>query len=125
MGCKMEKKKILTVDDEIDIVKGLEVRLKFAGYEVITAYDGLEALNKARKEKPDLIIMDLMLPKIDGLKVCALIKGDSRYSKIPIIILTAKAQESDVKLGKEVGADLYLTKPFDIKILLEKIKELI
>lgn len=121
----MEKKKILTVDDEVDIVKGMEVRLKFAGYDVITAYDGLEALNKARSEKPDLIILDLMLPKLDGLKVCALLKSDTRYSRIPIIILTAKAQESDIKLGKEVKADLYLTKPFDIKVLLDNIKELI
>ncbi|MCX5715621.1 MAG: response regulator [Candidatus Omnitrophica bacterium] len=82
-------------------------------------------MDKARKEKPDLIILDLMLPKIDGYKVCAMLKRDQKYSKIPILMFTARAQESDEKLGKEVGADGYITKPFESKALLGKIEELL
>ncbi len=118
-------KKILLVDDEKDLVKTVTFRLKNGGYEVIAAYDGQEALQKARKENPDLIILDLMLPKMDGHKVCALLKGDARYNKIPIIMFTAKAQEEDMKLAKEVGADAYITKPFEPQVLLAKIQELL
>ena len=89
------------------------------------AYDGLDGLEKAKKEKIDLMILDLMLPKMDGYKVCALLKKDSRYSKIPIMLFTARTQESDLKMGEEVGADAYVIKPFDSKVLLAKIKELI
>lgn len=121
----MGKKKILIVDDEKDLVETVVFQLEEAGYEAITAYDGAEGLDKARKVKPDLIILDLMLPKMDGYKVCGLLKSDSRYAKIPIIMFTAKAQESDVNLGKEVGADAYITKPFEQEILLGKIKELL
>jgi DNA-binding response OmpR family regulator len=92
---------------------------------VITASDGQEGLDKARLEKPDLIILDLMLPKIDGYKVCRMLKFDEKFKQIPIILFTARAQESDIKLGKEVGADAYVTKPFEPAILLTKIKELI
>lgn len=118
-------KKILIVEDERDLVDVIKMRLDAAGYAAIVAYDGQEALNKARKDNPDLIILDLMLPKIDGYKVCAMLKHDQRYMKIPIVMLTARAQESDVKLSKEVGADAYITKPFEPKVLLEKIKELL
>lgn len=86
---------------------------------------GLEGLEKVKKEKPDLVILDLMLPKMDGYKVCGLLKADKRYNKIPIIMFTAKAQEEDMKLGKEVGADAYITKPFEPQVLLKKIKELL
>jgi DNA-binding response OmpR family regulator len=118
-------KKILLVDDEPDLVEMVKMRLEVAGYEAITAYDGQEGLDKARKEKPDLIILDLMLPKMDGYKVCTMLKRDQRYMKIPIILFTARAQESDQKLGKEVGADAYITKPFEPQTLLSKIKELL
>ena len=118
-------KKILLVDDEEDIVKVVSLRLKVAGYEIVTAFDGEEALDKARSVGPDLIILDIMLPKIDGYKVCGLLKNDIRYSKIPIIMFTARAQTDDVTLGKELGADDYLTKPFDARVLLEKIKNLL
>ena len=118
-------KKILLVDDEKDIVKVVSLRLKAAGYEIVTAFDGEDALNKARSVEPDLIILDLMLPKIDGYKVCGLLKNDVRYSKIPIIMFTARAQADDVTLGKELGANDYLTKPFDAMVLLEKIKNLL
>ena len=118
-------KKILIVDDEKDLVETLTLRLEANGYEVIKAYDGQEGLERAQKERPDLIVLDLMLPKMDGYKVCGLLKSDLRYSKIPIILFTARAQESDKKMGEEVGGDAYITKPFDPPALLAKIKELI
>ena len=121
----MIKKKILLVDDEKDLVETVSFRLKAFGYEVIPAYDGKEALEKAKKEKPDLIILDLMLPKIDGYKVCRMLKFDEKYKNIPVIMFTARAQESDKELGLQVGADEYITKPFDAKVLLEKIKDLL
>jgi len=118
-------KKILLVEDEKDLSKTIAFRLEANGYTVVTAYDGQDGFEKAKKEKPDLIILDLMLPKMDGYKVCALLKSDARHSKIPIIIFTARAQAEDVKMGKEVGADAYITKPFEPETLLSKIKELI
>jgi len=120
-----DKRRILVVDDEKDLVDTLTFRLEANGYEVSAAYDGLQGLDKAKKEKPDLIILDLMLPKMDGYKVCGLLKADSRYSKIPIILFTARAQDSDKKMGEEVGADAYITKPFEPQVLLEKIKTLL
>ena len=121
----MAKKRILVVDDEIEFVKAIQIRLEQADYEVLTAYDGQEGLEKAKKEKPDLIVLDLMLPMMDGYKVCGLLKADARYKKIFIITLTAKAQEEDARLAKEVGADAYITKPFEYQTLLGKIKELL
>lgn len=121
----MDKKRILVVDDEQELVKAVQIRLGASGYEALAAYDGQEGLAKAQKEKPDLIILDLMLPKMDGYKVCGLLKADTRYNKIPIIMFTARAQESDMKMGQEAGADAYITKPFDHQILLDKIKELL
>lgn len=121
----MDKKRILVVDDEIDLVGMLVMRLEANDYEVFTAYDGQEGLDKARSLKPDLIILDLMLPKLDGYKVCRMLKFDEKYKQIPIILFTARAQESDIKLGKEVGADVYLIKPFEPDILLGKITELL
>ena len=121
----MAKKQILLVDDEPDLVEMVKLRLEANDYGVIVAYNGQEALDKARKDKPDLIILDLMLPKMDGYKVCGLLKADTRYNKIPIIMFTARAQDSDIKMGKEVGADAYITKPFEPQALLAKIKELL
>ncbi len=121
----MGKKKILIVDDEKDLIETLSFRLNSNGYEVISAYDGQAGLDKAKKEKPDLIVLDLMLPKMDGYKVCGLLKKDVRYSGIPIIIFTARALEEDRKLGIEVGADAFVTKPFEPKALLAKIEELL
>jgi DNA-binding response OmpR family regulator len=124
---KAEKdtKRILIVEDEEGIVKLVKMYLEHHRYEVITANDGQEGLGKAKTEKPDLIVLDLMLPKMDGYKVCGLLKKDTRYAKIPVILFTAKAQEKDVKLGQEVGADAYITKPFEPEVLLSKIEELI
>ncbi len=109
----MPKKKILVVDDETELVKAIEIRLGQAGYDILVAYDGQEGLAKAQKEKPDLILLDLMLPKMDGYKACGLLKADIRYNKIPIIMFSARAQGSDIKMGEEVGADAYITKPFE------------
>ena len=120
-----EKKRILVVEDEEAMVDLVKMRLEANGYEVITAYDGQEGLDKARKLEPDLIILDLMLPKMDGYKICGLLKADTRYSKIPVIMFTAKVQEDDVKLGKEVGADAYITKPFEPQTLLGEIEALL
>ncbi len=119
------KKKILIVEDEEQMVEMLKIRLEANGYEVLSAADGKQGLEKAQKQMPDLMILDLMIPKMDGFKVCGLLKKDSRYARIPIIMFTARAQESDKRMGEEVGADAYLTKPFEPKTLLDKIEELL
>lgn len=118
-------KRILLVDDEPHIVKVVEARLKASGYEVLTAMDGFTALEMARKEKPDLIVLDIMLPKMDGYQVCALLKKDTRYAKIPILMFTARAQQEDIRMGEEVGADAYLIKPFEPKVFLDKVQALL
>jgi DNA-binding response OmpR family regulator len=118
----MNSKKILVVDDEVDLVKTIRFSLETEGYKVMTSHNGEDALNQARKENPDLILLDLMLPKLDGYKVCRLLKFDERYKHIPILMLTAKTQEKDKVLGMETGADEYITKPFDMDGLMEKIK---
>lgn len=113
------------VDDEEDLVKTVAFRLEANGYEVTSAYNGMEAIDKVHKDNPDLVILDIMLPKIDGYKVCGLLKKDPRYKDIPIIMFSARAQESDIKMGEEAGADAYITKPFEPQALLEKIRELL
>jgi DNA-binding response OmpR family regulator len=118
----MGKKKILVVDDEVDLVETLRFPLEMEGFDVLVSYNGEDALNKARKENPDLILLDLMLPKLDGYKVCRLLKFDERYKHIPILMLTAKTQQKDKLLGQETGADEYITKPFEIDELMKKIK---
>jgi DNA-binding response OmpR family regulator len=118
----MTPKKILIVDDEVDLVETIRFPLEGEGFNVLASYDGEDGLNQARKENPDLILLDVMLPKLNGYKVCRLLKFDERYKHIPILMLTAKTQEKDKTLGKETGADEYLTKPFDIEELLAKVK---
>jgi DNA-binding response OmpR family regulator len=118
----MNPKKILVVDDEVDLVETVRFPLEMEGFDVLVSYNGEDALNQARKEKPDLIILDLMLPKLDGYKVCRLLKFDERYKHIPILMLTAKTQEKDKVLGKETGADEYITKPFEMDYLMEKVR---
>jgi two-component system alkaline phosphatase synthesis response regulator PhoP len=118
----MKPKKILVVDDEVDLVETVRFPLEMEGFDVLVSYNGEDALNQARKESPDLIILDLMLPKLDGYKVCRLLKFDERYKHIPILMLTAKTQEKDKILGKETGADEYITKPFEMDYLMEKVK---
>jgi len=114
--------KILVVDDEPDAVELVKFNLKGAGYEVITAADGEEALAKARMALPDVIVLDLMLPEVDGLEVCKILRRDPKTSGIPIIMLTAKAAEIDRVLGLELGADDYVTKPFSPRELVARIR---
>ncbi len=119
-------KKILVVDDEPFIVQMVTSRLNASGYETVTGADGQEALQKAASEKPDLIILDVMMPKMNGYQVCATLKQDMRSQKIPVILFTAKAGDEAVHTGiQECGADAYIPKPFDAKMLLEKIAELL
>lgn len=118
----MNKKRILVVDDEMDLVETLRFSLEMEGYEVLTSYNGEEALQLARNNQPDLILLDVMLPKMDGYKVCRLLKFDARYKHIPILMLTAKAQEKDRITGQETGADEYITKPFEMEDLMKKIR---
>ncbi len=113
------------MEDEKDMAYAVKMQLEGAGYQVISVSDGREGLNKARKEKPDLIILDLMLPGLDGYKICRMLKFDSKYKHIPIILFSARAQEEDVRMGMEVGADFYMKKSYDPEVLLEKVKELL
>jgi DNA-binding response OmpR family regulator len=119
----MNPKKILIVDDEADLVETVRFPLEMEGFNVLVSYNGEDGLGQARREKPDLILLDLMLPKLDGYKVCRLLKFDERYKNIPILMLTAKTQEKDKTLGLETGANEYITKPFDIEKLVDKVKE--
>jgi len=114
------KKKILIIEDEKELVSGLKLNLDFEGYNVIWALDGEEGLNKALKEAPDLILLDIMLPKKDGLDVCRDLRRQN--VTIPIIMLTAKSEEVDKVVGLEIGADDYITKPFSVKELLARVK---
>ena len=121
----MDKNKILVIDDESSLLEMLSIRLEANNYRVVTASDGQEGLDKAHSELPDLIILDLMLPKLDGYQVCRALKLDEKYKQIPIIIFTARAQESDIKAGMEAGADAYITKPFEPDVLLTKVSQLL
>jgi two-component system phosphate regulon response regulator PhoB len=116
------KKKILIVDDEPDALELIEFNLKAAGFEVLSAGDGKAALNKARLALPDLILLDLMLPEIDGLEVCRALRRDDNTAGIPVIMVTAKAAEIDRVLGLELGADDYVTKPFSPRELVLRVK---
>ncbi|MFA4991881.1 MAG: response regulator [Candidatus Omnitrophota bacterium] len=120
-----DKKRILIVDDEEDIVNILKFRLEANNYSVLSAFDGQDALERARSERPDLIILDLMLPKLDGYKVCRALKSDENYKDIPIIIFTARAHEENGEDGGEIKADAYVAKPFEPQELLEKIRGLL
>jgi len=119
------KSKILVVDDEPDAVELVEFNLRGAGFDVITAGNGDEALKKARTFAPDLILLDLMLPEVDGLEVCKILRRDPATSAVPIIMLTAKAAELDRVLGLELGADDYVTKPFSPRELVLRVKNLL
>lgn len=114
--------KILVVDDEPLLVKGIRLNLQNEGYEVITGSNGLEAVQAARSENPDLIILDVMMPEMDGLQACSTIR---EFSQVPIILLTAKAEDMDKLMGFENGADDYLTKPFNILELKARIRAML
>src|SRR5688500_15976888 len=117
-------KKILAVDDERHIVRLVEVNLQRAGYEVVTAYDGREALEKVKSENPDLVVLDVMMPYMDGFEVLKNLKADPTTAEIPVIMLTAKAQDADVFRGWQSGVDCYLTKPFNPMELLTFVKRI-
>lgn len=114
-------KKILVVDDEQDIVETLKFVIEAKGFNCICAYDGEEGLQLAREEMPDLIILDVMMPKINGFKISRLLKYDSKYKDIPILMVTARSQDEDKLIGEETGADEYITKPFEIDEVMQKI----
>lgn len=118
-----EKYKILIVDDEEDFVEALKERLKFEGFEVMEAFNGQDGLDFTRKERPHLILLDVMMPKIDGYMVCRLLKFDEKYQNIPIIMLTARSLDDDRDIGLSSGADEYITKPLDFSLLLRKIRQ--
>ena len=115
-------KKILVVDDEALLVKGIRFNLQNDGYEVITGIDGVEAVELARSQSPDLIVLDVMMPRLDGLQACSKIR---EFSNVPIILLTAKADDMDKLLGFDQGADDYLTKPFNILELKARIRAML
>ena len=117
--------KVLVVDDEVYILHILDFILGAENYDVITATNGEQALQKVRDEKPDLVVLDIMMPKIDGYETCRLIKSDPKTKMIPVILLTAKGREVDQKLGREVGASDYITKPFSPSKLIERVQAIL
>ena len=121
----MANEKILIVDDEEDVLELVRYNLNRSGYQIETASSGEEALSKARKSSPGLIILDLMLPGIDGLEVCKKLKGDIKTEHIPIVMLTAKGDESDIVTGLELGAEDYITKPFSPKVLIARVRRIL
>lgn len=118
----MGKAKILIVEDDEDIHELIKYNLSKEGYKVISAVSGEAGADMVKAEKPDLVVLDLMLPGIDGLEVCRLIKSDPVISDIPIIMVTAKGEEADIVTGLELGADDYITKPFSPKVLIARIR---
>jgi DNA-binding response OmpR family regulator len=118
-------KRILVVDDEVRVLAVLEKRLQTAGYEVVTAAEGYDGLKKARAVKPDMIILDLIMPNLNGYQICAMLKRDGDYKHIPILMLTARSQEKDIEEGMKMGADAYLTKPYKHEVLMAYVTELI
>ena len=121
----MASKKILIIEDDEDIVEMISYNLRKEGYRIISVSNGEDTLDLAVREKPDLVILDLMLPGMDGLEVCKSLRQDARTSNLPIIMLTAKSQETDKIVGLEVGADDYMTKPFSPRELLARIKAIL
>lgn len=119
------KHRILIVDDEPDTVELIEFNLRNAGYEVSSAEDGAEALRKARQNAPDLIVLDVMLPELDGLEVCKILRADPVTASIPVLMLTARAAEVDRILGLELGARDYVTKPFSPRELLLRVRNVL
>lgn len=122
MEVVMTKDKVLIIDDEEHIVELIRYNLESAGYDAVEAYNGTDGIKAAKSEKPSLILLDVMLPMMDGLEVCRKLRKDDATKNIPIIMLTAKSEEIDKILGLELGADDYITKPFSVRELLARIK---
>ena len=123
-GVRCMPKKILAVDDEKHIVRLVQVNLERAGYQVVTAFDGVDALKKVNDEHPDLIVLDVMMPQMDGFEVLKHLKANPETRDVPVIMLTAKAQDADVFRGWQSGVDCYLTKPFNPLELLSFVKRI-
>ena len=121
----MAKKKILVVEDDRDISELITYNLEREGYEVACLYDGGQVVDFAHKRRPEIIILDLMLPEVDGIEICRTLKSDPDTKHIPIIMLTAKSEEADVVVGLQMGADDYITKPFSPKVLVARIKAIV
>lgn len=121
----MPKKTILIVEDDRSLAGVLEYNFSNSGYEAICAYDGQDGINQARNRNPDLIILDLMIPVIDGVEVCRTLRSESATRQTPIMMLTAKAEVTDQLIGFSVGADDYVVKPFSVRVLLERVKSLL
>lgn len=121
----MSNKKILIVEDDPVIVISLEFLMKENGYETILTNNGEDAISKAKSEKPDLILLDIMLPNRSGLDVCQTLRNQSEYDSVKIVLLTAKGREVDVNKGISFGADAYITKPFSTRELVRKVEELL
>ena len=121
----MAQGRILVVDDEVYIVHILDFSLGMEGYEVVTALDGEQALEKVAQQKPDLIVLDIMMPKLDGYETCKALKSREETKDIPVILLSAKGRNVDQKTGFEVGADDYITKPFSPRKLVERINAIL
>ncbi|MSR42812.1 MAG: response regulator transcription factor [Pedosphaera sp.] len=119
------KQKILVVDDEPDALELIEFNLRAAGFDVLTAADGAEALKKVKQNPPALVLLDLMLPEVDGLEVCKILRRDPATAGVPVIMVTAKAAEIDRVLGLELGADDYVTKPFSPRELVLRVKSVL
>src|SRR6478609_7223816 len=119
----MPKPKVLVIEDERALVEVLSANLERNGFDVLTAYDGQDGLRQAQLKLPDLIVLDLMLPVKPGLEVCRELRNGVRTRDIPIVMVTAKAEESDQLVGFAMGADDYVTKPYSIKVLVERIKK--
>lgn len=117
--------KVLVVDDDPVIQRLLQVNFEMEDYVVVTADDGAEGLEAAQRELPDVILLDVMMPRMDGMEVARRLRADDSTAAIPIVLLTAKAQSADIADGKETGADAYVTKPFDPIELLDTVKDLI
>ncbi len=117
-----EEKRILIADDDPVILRLIQVNLELEGYEVITANNGQEAVDTATAEMPDLVILDIMMPRLDGYQACQQLKGSDATKDIPVIFLSAKAQQGDIDKGESYGVAAYLTKPFDPTELLEVVE---
>jgi len=125
MKRNLEDKRILIVDDEPFILKSLSFVLTKEGFRIETATNGLEAMEKIRREKPDIVFLDIMMPKMNGMEVCRWIRDDPLLRNIYVIILTAKGQEMDRERGFSIGADEYMTKPFSPSSVVQRIKEIL
>lgn len=119
------KKTLLIIDDDQELVSLLKMRFELEGYSVLTAYDGEDGLHAAREKKPDLVILDVMMPQMDGFHVCRLLKFDLKTDRTPIILLTARTTPKDQAIGQDVGSNFYLTKPFEFEDLRHSVQKLL